>query len=122
MPGPGVGNDLLQPPGGLPAQDFRRPLVGGDEHRRIPRPAGLQLGGDLPAGDFPGGVDDLFHGVTVAAAQIEHAAFAALVQMFQGQQMGFRQIPDVDIVPDAGAVGGGIVVAVDADVDRKSVV
>ena len=58
MPGPGVGNDLLQPPGGLPAQDFRRSLVGGDEHRRIPRPAGLQLGGDLPAGDFPGGVDD----------------------------------------------------------------
>ena len=33
----------------------------------------------------------------------------------QGEEMGVGQIGDVDVVADAGAVGGGIVVAVDAD-------
>ena len=33
----------------------------------------------------------------------------------QGKQVGVSQVGDVDVVANAGAVGGGVVVAVDAD-------
>ena len=51
----------------------------------------------------------------VAVAQIERPALPPLVQILQSQQMGLHQVPDVNVIPDTGAVGGGVVVAKEGD-------
>ena len=48
-------------------------------------------------------------------AQVEHVVVPALQQVVQGQNVGLSQVRDVDIVPDAGTVLGGVVVAEDGD-------
>ena len=67
------------------------------------------------AGDLPGHVDDLLDGEAHSVAQVEHVVVPALQQIIQSQDMGLGQIGDVDIVPDAGAVLGGVVVAENGD-------
>ena len=46
VPGPGVGDDLLQVPLRLPAQFLQGLLVGGDEDGGVPGPPGLHHRGD----------------------------------------------------------------------------
>ena len=53
------------------------------------------------------------HAVTVAVAAVQDKAVATGFQVAQRQDMRGGQVADVDVVPDAGAVGGWIVGAED---------
>ena len=66
------------------------------------------------AGDFTGGLDDLLHREPLAISKIVRAA--ALLQRSEGKDVGLCQVADMDIIPHAGAIGRGVVVAEDADV------
>ena len=117
MPLPGGGDDGAQVIVlGLPAQHLHRLLRGGDELGGIAGPAGRDLRGDGVAGDAPGHVDDLLHREAHAVAQVEDIVLATLEQIVQGQDVGLGQVGNMDVVPDAGAVGGGVVVPEDAHV------
>src|SRR5205814_10299219 len=57
----------------------------------------------------------LAHAVATADAQVVDQ-LAARLQVFQGQQVSLGQVVDVDVIADAGAVGGGVVGAEDVQV------
>ena len=61
--------------------------------------------------DLPRGLYHLPDRVALSIAQV--VGPAACVQRLQGQDVRMRQVQHVDIVADAGAVAGGIVVAKD---------
>src|SRR5690606_8669868 len=69
---------------------------------------------DRVAGDAAGALDHLADGEAVAVAEVADEVFAGGGGV-QGEQVGLGQVGDVDVVADAGAVGGGVVVAVDGD-------
>ncbi len=74
----------------------------------------FDFGGDGVAGDAAGGFDDFFDGEAGAVAEIEDE-LVVLVEGVEGEQVGVGEIGYVDVVADAGAVGGGVVFAVDED-------
>ena len=65
------------------------------------------------AGHLARRLDHLADGVALTVAQV--VGPAALIQGAQGQDVGLGQVGHVDIVAHAGAVAGGIVVAIDLD-------
>ena len=72
------------------------------------------MGKGLSAG-FLIGVEHVQNAVTVAGAQVADEEAALGFQLFQGGHMALGQVHHVDIVPDAGAVRGVIVISVDMD-------
>src|SRR6476469_5520015 len=103
---------------------FRLPaeLVAGAVARRHKRgwiagAAVLDLGGNGVTGDLPAGLDDLSNREPCATAEVVDAVAAGL-GVFEGEQVCLGEVGDVDVVADAGAVGGRVVLAV--DVDRRA--
>src|SRR5450759_525256 len=66
----------------------------------------------MPA-DFLNHSHHLLDRMTAAGAKVQRSEGTAglALQKFRGQRVRFRQIGDVNVIPNAGAVEGGIVVA-----------
>ena len=63
---------------------------------------------------FHEGVDHVQHAVANAGAQVEHLAALLTLGVVHGSHMTLCQVNHMDVVPDTGAVVGGVVVAEDA--------
>src|SRR6185312_1568474 len=120
---PSRGDDLFQVGvAGLPAEGAH---FGGAGHQtiHIAGAARLHDGGDGVADDAPGGGDDLAHRKAGAVAQIEGAVaefgnaggFGLAGEGIESNDVGGGEVADVNVVADAGAVRGGVVVAEDGD-------
>ena len=81
-----------------------------DELRGVAGPAGRHRHRDRVAGDLADDLDDLAVGEAGAVAEVEDPVSPG-VHRVEGQQVGGGQVADVDVVADAGAVGGVVVVA-----------
>jgi hypothetical protein len=95
----------------VPAKLAARLVGGGDRGRGVAGPPGRQLDRDRMAGYLPGRVDDLLVAVAVAVAEVVDLVLAGPDRR-QGEQVGGGQVGDVNVVADAGAVRGRVVVAV----------
>ena len=78
-----------------------------------PGRAAPSRGLDAASGDLGDHLDDLAHRVPAAAADVEDVRRAGLVQRGDRGDVGVGQVLDVDEVPDAGAVRGGVLAAED---------
>ena len=94
---------------GLPAQHLRGLPAGGDQCGGVAGAAALLPDGDGVAGDPAGGLDDLPVGEALPVAQVEGGGGVGALQVVQGQEVGVDEILHVDVVPDTGAVLGGVV-------------
>ena len=102
VPRPGGGNDVFE------LGKFRFPTEfadgffgGGDQVRRVAGAARFFDRRNFFAGDFLAHLDDLPHGIAVAVAEVVKTGFAGL----QRQHVRLREVDDVDVIADAGAVG-----------------
>src|SRR5690606_24662183 len=87
----------------------------GYEFGWVARPARSDCCWNLVAGHLPAGLDDLLDAETVAGAEIQFEGLAGR-EPLERFDVGVAQVFDVDVIANAGAIGGGIVVAVDGDV------
>src|SRR5665647_830767 len=88
--------------------------AGGNDPSRIARTARAHLGGERDAGDLADRRHDLSDRHPLAAAEVVDALERPAVgQCARGGDVGLCQVGDVDVVPDARAVGSGVVLAVD---------
>ena len=116
LPGPGRGDDCVEGGvRGLPGQVAAHFIGGGDQDGGIAGTAGEEFFGDVAAGEAAGGGEDFADGVAGAGADVEGGAGDA-AEFLEGAEMGLRDVEDVDVIADAGAVGSGIVAAKNGDV------
>ena len=111
LPAPGVAAHLLQRLFRAPAQQLFRFFRGGVAFGHVAGAAGVDDVGD---GDVVGRfkrADDVQHAVAAARAQVEHLRAGVGGGVAQGGQVAAGQVHHVDVIPDAGAVGGGVIVA-----------
>src|SRR5690606_22137780 len=99
----------------LPAEFPLDTLRGGDETGGVARSPRGERHPDLPSGDAEAGVDDFVYGEAAAVAEIEGLVPLAPSERVEGQKMRLREVGHVDVVPDAGPVGGVVVVSEDGD-------
>src|SRR5690349_1965906 len=112
---PGRGDHVPHVVLGLPAEFRGRQVGGGHDPGRVPGAAWGDGRGTVVAGDGVDVVDHLAHGDALAAADVDgELASGARLQGAGGGHVGLGQVGDVDVVADAGAVGGVVVVAEDA--------
>src|ERR1035438_7920340 len=110
VPGPGGGHDVFElRVFGLPTQFMHRPVSGGHQPGRVTGPARLLDRRNRLAGYLLAGADDFPHRIAVAVAEVVEAAPAR----GEAQEMRLRQVEDMNIIPDAGAIGRGIIRAED---------
>src|SRR5262249_43055414 len=124
-PRPRVG-DLLRRGGKTrrTAEPRARPRRVGDERGRVARPPRPDPHRDIAAGDAAGDVDQLAHRPAASGADVERTAGAAADQVAPRAYVRVGEVADVDVVANAGAVRGRIVVAEDResrDVARRRV-
>src|ERR1019366_8395962 len=103
---------------GLPAEFVYRLLAGGDEEGGITGAAGADFDWDRVAGHSADGVDHLLDGKSGAVAQVVNEPLLCglwAFKGFKGKEMRVGKIGDMDVVADAGAVGGRVVLAKDLD-------
>src|SRR5882672_7160398 len=106
MPLPGRRYDLLQLRKlRLPAQFLPGLVRRGYKARRIAWTARLLGGFYFLAGHLLAHLDHFTHGIAIAVAEVVEALFARR----QREQVRLRQVHDVNIVADAGAIGRRIV-------------
>ena len=84
-------------------------VTGGDEAGGVAGATGLFDGGDGFPGDFFAGGDDFADAGAAAGPEVIEGAFFG----FEGEDVGLGEVEDVDVVADAGAVGGGVIGAED---------
>src|ERR1035437_448805 len=122
VPGPGgADNGFELGVFGLPTQLTDCLLRGGDQPRRVAGAPRLLDGRDRFAGYLLTSANDFADGIAIAVAQV----IEALPSWRQAEDMRLRQVQDVNVIPDARAVGRGIIGAENLAVrlpDRKSVV
>src|SRR5580692_11436 len=112
MEGPGVRDDVVQGRAGrVPAQLTPGLVARGDRGGRVAGAARRQLDRDGVAGNLAGRLDDLPDAVAVAVAQVVDLVPARLDRL-EGEEVRGGQVGDVNVVADAGAVRGRVVVAV----------
>src|ERR1019366_8119581 len=92
----------------LPAEFGERLVRGGHELRRVTGTTRLFNRRDFLARDLLAHLNDFLHRIAVAVAEIEETALSGL----QAENVRLRQILDVNIITDAGAVGRGVIRAV----------
>ena len=115
MPLPGRADDVVDAVFRVPAQHLAGKRVAGDEARRIAWAAFSALDRHRPAGDLFDGRDQFLDGRAVAGAEVDGDRLATLQQIIYGAHMGIGEIVDVDVVADAGAVAGVVVLAEDRE-------
>ena len=103
----------------LPAKLAAHFFSAGDESRGVAGTSSENLLGNFAAGEAAHGVQDLADGVTGAGADVKGCGFQG-VDILQSAKVGSRNIQDVNVVADACAVGGRIVIAKDFDVRRST--
>ena len=74
-------------------------------------------GGHGATGDTLDSLDNFTHGTPMSGTQIQRNRLA-IAQVFQRLHMGIRQVGDMNIVANAGSVGGRVVIA--HDLERPS--
>src|ERR1019366_6511369 len=110
VPGPGGGDYVFELwVFGLPSKFIHGPVRRGYQPGRVPGPARLFDGRNRLARHLLARPDDLADRVTVAVAQVVEAVPARR----QAEDVRLGQVEDVDVIADAGAVGRGVVGAVD---------
>jgi len=116
MPPPDSGNYLFKVfIHGRPIQ-FTLYFCGvGRQDGRNARPSLLLKDLNGLAGYLAGQVNDLPHKVADAFAQVVGAAAGAIQKRLQGQQVGPDQAGNVNVVPDTGPVGSGVIGAENFD-------
>src|SRR5659263_548772 len=113
LPGlPRARDDLVQAVLGRPAEFVVDPGGGSDQLGGVAGPALHDVGRGVQPGGLPDRLDHLTHRVTRAGPDVEHV-LALLGEVVQGGEVGLGEVQDVDVVADAGAVRGGVVVAED---------
>ncbi len=115
VPGPGAGQDVVEVGVfGLPAEIGFGLFGAGDQAGGVAVAARFDFDGDGVAGDAARGFDDLLDGEAVAVAEVvDHAV--AVGEGVEREDVSVGEVGDVDVVADAGAVGGEVVVAEDED-------
>lgn len=109
FPGPGRSDDFLEGRVlGFPAEGAVKFFFAGDQDGGIAGAARRKFAGDLMTGDFFGGVDNFEDGETAAIADVESFAGDGF-DGFEGADVGIGDIEDVDVIANAGAVGGGVI-------------
>src|SRR5699024_6864284 len=107
----GGADDVVQAVLGLPAQRAGDALPGADQPGRVPGAGLTDLGRDLDALGAGDRVDHLAHAGPLAGADVEGAVRALLTaQVVQGGDVGMGEVEHVDVVADAGSVGGVVAV------------
>ena len=91
-------------------------IRGRDELRRVARTPCRHFALDGLPDDLLRRVDDLLNREADAVSEVEDVVLAAVHQIFRGENVRGREVGDVDIVADTGAVSCRIVVAKDRDV------
>ena len=81
--------------------------------------AGGNFARNFAAGDFFGGIEDFEYGKAAAVAYVEGFA-GNRFDRFEGAEVGIGDIEDVDVIADAGAVGGGVVRAENFDLRNNA--
>ena len=66
-------------------------------------------------GDSPRGVNDFLYGKSDTVAEIEYIALAAAHQIIHGKNVCLCQVGHMDVVADAGAVLGVVIVDKNGD-------
>ena len=103
---------------GLPAEFGDGFFAAGDEEGGVAGAAREHFHGDGVASDAADGIDNFANSEAGAVAEVvDEALFGGFVgfEGLEGEQMGVCQVGDVDVIADAGAVVGGVVVAEDFD-------
>ena len=114
LPVPAVADHLFDAVLGFPAQlafGFGGVAVAGGD---VAGTAGLDAVGHLDTVHLDEGVDHVEDAVAVACAEVVDVEAAAALDGLEGADVAAGEIDDVDIVAHAGAVGGVIIVAEDA--------
>lgn len=93
---------------GFPAKSTLKFVLAGYQNGGIAWAAGGEFAWNLAAGDAFGGVEDFEDGETAAVADIEGFAGDA-ADGFEGADVGIRDVQDVYVVADAGAIGSRVV-------------
>ena len=81
----------------------------GHERRRITGPPRCQFAPHAASGNTFRSLYDFKYRVPLAGPKIRDQGFATVLQILQRSNMGIRQIADVDVVANAGAVRSWIV-------------
>ena len=114
LPVPGVAAHILDAVFSLPAQ-FALGLGGiAVAGGNVARTAGLDAVGHVDAVDLDEGLHHVEHGIAVTGADIVDGDALLALNALKSSHMSLGQIDHVDVVAHAGAVGGGVVVAEDA--------
>ena len=113
MPLPGAFDDRFnrlkaRRPSQFRVDFFRR----GNQPCGIPRAAWLFDDADGPARDFLARRDDLPHACSAARAEVVFGGLRAP----EREHVRLREVEDVDVIPDAGAIGSGVVGAENGDI------
>ena len=85
----------------------------GVAHGDVAGPPGPDAVGEPEAVDLLESLHHVEDGVALARAQVEDLRAGVPEEIVDGGGVALGKVHDVDVVPDAGAVGGGIVVAED---------
>src|SRR5580704_16614067 len=115
MPRPCALDDVVEP--GifrLPSELLTDLLRTGDKHRWIAGAPWALFDRNRMTGNPACRVNDLPNAETDAIADVVDK-LVPVFQRLEGEQVGARQILDVDVVADAGTVGGGVVPSEDLD-------
>src|SRR2546423_6475272 len=101
VPAPGGGNDVIElGKSWFPAQFFQRPFGGGDQPGGIAGPARPFQRLDGLASDLLARSDHLANGITRTIAEVVRA----LLARFHREEVRLRQVNNVDVIANAGAV------------------
>src|ERR1039458_5105668 len=109
VPGPGGGHNVFElRVFGLPPQLIYRTVRGGHQSGRVAGPARLLDGRDGFARHRLASADNLTDRVAITVAEVVEAALGR----GEAEEMRLGQVEDVNVIADAGAVGRGIIGAV----------
>ena len=74
------------------------------------------MGQQATTRDCFGRIDYLLYRIAGVVAEVEHVAASLGEQQAQAQHMGISKVAHMHVVADAGAIGGGVIVAKDLQV------
>src|SRR5699024_5033942 len=102
---PGGGDHVVQRVAHHPLQIPGSGLTGGDDPSWVTPPAGSGFGSELDPGHFAHRRHDLAHRHPITRAEVVHRLQSlALAQCAGGNDVGVREVGDVDVVADARAI------------------
>src|SRR5687768_2028665 len=97
----------------VPSQLLPNALARCDQNRRITGTAGTDLDCNIASGNARRRFDHLSNRVATAISQVIAAAF--MLKLREHPDMSVRQIGNMDVIPDAGAVVGRVILSKDLD-------